>query len=90
MSRFVLSSAVLWLGSSALNAHAVPPGGSASSAPSAPAGPGAPHAQAVLESAVARILSALDGRPHVFNLGHGILQDTPIAHVEQLLKLVRG
>ena len=43
-----------------------------------------------LESAVARITSALDGRPHVFNLGHGILQDTPIAHVEHLLKLVRG
>lgn len=43
-----------------------------------------------LESAVARIISALDGRPHVFNLGHGILQDTPIAHVEHLLKLVRG
>lgn len=60
MSRFVLSSAVLWLGSSALNAHAVPPGAFAPSAPSgpaAPAGPGAPHAQAVLESAVARLLT---------------------------------
>jgi len=43
-----------------------------------------------LESAVHRIISALDGRPHVFNLGHGILPDTPIAHVEQLLRLVRG
>jgi uroporphyrinogen decarboxylase len=42
-----------------------------------------------LESAVARIVSAFEGRPHVFNLGHGILQDTPIAHVEQLLGLVR-
>jgi uroporphyrinogen decarboxylase len=43
-----------------------------------------------LESAVARIISAFDGwRPHVFNLGHGILQDTPVAHVEQLLHLVR-
>ncbi len=45
---------------------------------------------AQLETAVARILAALGGRPHIFNLGHGILQDTPIAHVEQLLKLVRG
>jgi uroporphyrinogen decarboxylase len=44
---------------------------------------------AALESAVQRIISAFEGRPHVFNLGHGILQDTPIAHVEQLLKLVR-
>jgi uroporphyrinogen decarboxylase len=44
---------------------------------------------AALESAVARIISAFGERPHIFNLGHGILQDTPIAHVEQLLKLVR-
>jgi uroporphyrinogen decarboxylase len=29
-------------------------------------------------------------RPHVFNLGHGILPDTPIAHVEQLVAHVRG
>lgn len=42
-----------------------------------------------LESAARRIISALEGRPHVFNLGHGILPDTPIAHVEQLLRLVR-
>jgi uroporphyrinogen decarboxylase len=42
-----------------------------------------------LETAVARILSSLAGRPHIFNLGHGILPDTPIAHVEQLLQLVR-
>jgi uroporphyrinogen decarboxylase len=42
-----------------------------------------------LESAVDRILSSLAGRPHIFNLGHGILPDTPIAHVEQLLQLVR-
>jgi uroporphyrinogen decarboxylase len=42
-----------------------------------------------LESAVARVLSGLKGRPHVFNLGHGILPDTPIDHVEQLIRLVR-
>ncbi len=42
-----------------------------------------------LESAVRRIISAFEDRPHVFNLGHGILPDTPIAHVEQLLRLVR-
>jgi uroporphyrinogen decarboxylase len=41
-----------------------------------------------LESAVARILQALEGRPHVFNLGHGIQQTTPIAHVEQLMALL--
>ena len=43
-----------------------------------------------LESAVARILVAFESRPHIFNLGHGILQHTPIAHVEKLLNLVRG
>jgi uroporphyrinogen decarboxylase len=43
-----------------------------------------------LGTAVTRIVGAFRDRPHVFNLGHGILQDTPIAHVEQLLHLVRG
>ena len=43
-----------------------------------------------LESAIARILAAFEGRPHIFNLGHGILPDTPIAHVEHLLSIVRG
>lgn len=45
---------------------------------------------AELENAVARIISAFKGRPHIFNLGHGIQQDTPIEHVEKLLNLVRG
>jgi uroporphyrinogen decarboxylase len=43
-----------------------------------------------LGTALTRIVGAFRDRPHVFNLGHGILQDTPIAHVEQLLHLVRG
>lgn len=43
-----------------------------------------------LESAVRNILSVFKGRPYIFNLGHGILQDTPIAHVEQLIALVKG
>ena len=43
-----------------------------------------------LEKAVGRILSQFEGRPHIFNLGHGIVKETPIAHVEQLLALVRG
>jgi uroporphyrinogen decarboxylase len=45
---------------------------------------------AVLEQAVSRILDAFRGRPHIFNLGHGIVPHTPIAHVEKLLSLVRG
>ncbi len=43
-----------------------------------------------LDRAVDRILAAFPERPHVFNLGHGILQDTPVAHVERLLARVRG
>ena len=42
-----------------------------------------------LDAAVDRILDALADRPHVFNLGHGILPGTPIAHVERLLARVR-
>ena len=45
---------------------------------------------APLQVAVKRILDAFADRPHIFNLGHGILPDTPIAHVEQLIALVKG
>lgn len=45
---------------------------------------------AELETAATAILEAYRDRPHVFNLGHGIGQHTPIAHVEQLLTVVRG
>jgi uroporphyrinogen decarboxylase len=43
-----------------------------------------------LEDGVARMCAAVKGRRHVVNLGHGILQQTPIPHVEQFLALVRG
>lgn len=36
------------------------------------------------------VLEATKGRPHVFNLGHGILQTTPIEHVETMIARVRG
>ena len=45
---------------------------------------------AELERQAQRILDAFADRPHVFNLGHGIGQFTPIEHVETLLALVRG
>jgi uroporphyrinogen decarboxylase len=44
---------------------------------------------AALDQSVDTILEALAGGPFIFNLGHGILPDTPIAHVEQMLKRVR-
>lgn len=43
-----------------------------------------------LRDATRRVLDALGTRPHIFNLGHGIGQHTPIAHVEQLVELVKG
>jgi uroporphyrinogen decarboxylase len=42
-----------------------------------------------LEAAIDRILAAFEQRPHIFNLGHGILQDTPIDHVEAMLAYVK-
>ena len=42
-----------------------------------------------LDRAIDRILDALAERPHVFNLGHGIGQHTPVEHVERLLRQVR-
>jgi uroporphyrinogen decarboxylase len=45
---------------------------------------------AELERQATRVLDAFADRPHVFNLGHGIGQFTPIDHVEQLLGLVRS
>jgi uroporphyrinogen decarboxylase len=44
---------------------------------------------AALDREVDDVLTMAD-RPLIFNLGHGILPETPIAHVEQMLKRVRG
>jgi len=43
-----------------------------------------------LPNRVKTVLEAFEDRPHVFNLGHGIGQFTPIEHVEELLRAVRG
>ncbi len=43
-----------------------------------------------LEKAALGILDMFADRPHVFNLGHGIDKETPIAHVERLLATVRA
>jgi len=43
-----------------------------------------------LDREVERLLTAWGDGPYVFNLGHGILPDTPIAHVEQVLRRVTG
>ena len=42
-----------------------------------------------LDRAVDEVLDAFAGGPFIFNLGHGILPETPIAHVERMLARVR-
>jgi uroporphyrinogen decarboxylase len=44
---------------------------------------------AALDREVDAVLSSFSGKPFIFNLGHGILPDTPIAHVEQMVARVR-
>jgi len=44
----------------------------------------------LLERRAVEIIEALSGGAHVFNLGHGILPQTPLDHVERLIKAVRG
>ncbi|WP_374308458.1 uroporphyrinogen decarboxylase [Methylocella sp.] len=42
-----------------------------------------------LEAGARRILDAFRGRPHIFNLGHGVTPQTPPEHVAALVELVR-
>lgn len=43
-----------------------------------------------LDEGIDQVLSGFSGHPHIFNLGHGITPDTPIAHVEQLVSRIRA
>ncbi len=43
-----------------------------------------------LEQETIRILETLAGGPFIFNLGHGILPETPPEHVARLAELVHG
>ncbi len=43
-----------------------------------------------LDRSVDRIMENFRAGPFIFNLGHGVLPDTPIAHVEQLVARVRA
>jgi len=44
---------------------------------------------AALDREVDAVLASFSERPFIFNLGHGILPETPIAHVEQMVARVR-
>jgi len=43
-----------------------------------------------LHDEVATVLGAIRGRPHIFNLGHGIIPQTPPEHVAALLEQIRA
>ena len=45
---------------------------------------------AALDRAVDGILQVTRATPFIFNLGHGVLPETPLAHVEQLIERVRS
>jgi uroporphyrinogen decarboxylase len=47
--------------------------------------------QAELEKRVQRILGQASGKPgHIFNLGHGILPETPVENVRRVVELVHS
>ena len=43
----------------------------------------------LLENTAKHILDTLSHKPFIFNLGHGIHKDTPIDHVENLIKIIK-
>ncbi|MGB3627833.1 MAG: uroporphyrinogen decarboxylase family protein, partial [Henriciella sp.] len=43
-----------------------------------------------LERRVEELLESYQDRPHIFNLGHGVLPQTPIPHVEKVVETVRN
>jgi uroporphyrinogen decarboxylase len=45
---------------------------------------------AALHEEAVGIATALRGRPHIFNLGHGVLPETPLSQVAELVGLIRG
>jgi len=44
----------------------------------------------VMINAATKILDTMQGRPFIFNLGHGVIKETPPEHVEQLSDLIRN
>ena len=45
----------------------------------------------VIEDGARRVIEAAGGRPgHIFNLGHGVLPDTPVEHLQHLVEFVHA
>jgi uroporphyrinogen decarboxylase len=45
---------------------------------------------AALDARVDQLLAQWGGGPYVFNLGHGLLPDTPISHIDRVVRRVTG
>jgi uroporphyrinogen decarboxylase len=45
---------------------------------------------AQLEERTRAIIEGFANRPHIFNLGHGIVPQTPIENVDRLIRIVKG
>jgi uroporphyrinogen decarboxylase len=45
---------------------------------------------AALATGTQAVLDAFAGRPHIFNLGHGITPDVPPEHVAAMMEVIRG
>ena len=43
-----------------------------------------------LDARVDALLDQWSGGPYIFNLGHGVMPDTPIAHIERVVRRVTG
>ena len=45
----------------------------------------------MIEDGARRVIEAAGGRPgHIFNLGHGVLPDTPVEHLQRLVEFVHA
>lgn len=43
-----------------------------------------------LKMEIKKILKIMEGRPYVFNLGHGVLPETPVSHVHKCIEWVKN
>jgi uroporphyrinogen decarboxylase len=43
-----------------------------------------------MERALRRVITGFSDRPHIFNLGHGVIPETPLGNVDRLVRMLRG